>query len=387
MTAIVQKNSQNSLALQMGISDIQLQTLRDTYAKGATDAQLILYAHDCQRNGVSVLDRLIHFTQRDGKYTPITSIDFLRSRAADTCEVMGIDEAQFEGTPMQKGFRAYVTVYRFVQNQRCAFSASARWEEYYPGDKLGFMWRKMPYVMLGKCAEALALRKAFPKQLAGLYTQDEMAQAGSEIQSSSIVSPVAPPVASKKSEVDEAFPRVDVDMVSAILDKAKALYPRFYEARLSSIIESVKGAPSSLDGCTEKELSVVLQYLREREKGAFKTADEANDWIANQMGRAAKTAPKTRVEEAVYTEIPKDIKSPLERTRQRFHATGTHTFGKQWDLVRKCLTAWVNTKYTSSNDMTLDELGKCIEQMEMAENERDLTLQSRLDIIENVPML
>ena len=70
-----------------------------------------------------------------------------------------------------------MTVWRFVQGQRCAFAATARWAEYKP-DANDFMWKKMPHTMLAKCAEALALRKGFPKQLAGLYAKEEMEQAG-----------------------------------------------------------------------------------------------------------------------------------------------------------------------------------------------------------------
>jgi hypothetical protein len=72
--------------------------------------------------------------------------------------------------------KATVTVFKYLEGQRYPFTATARWTEYYPGVKVGFQWHIRPYLMLGKCAEALALRKAFPKLLSGMYAQEEMDQ-------------------------------------------------------------------------------------------------------------------------------------------------------------------------------------------------------------------
>lgn len=162
------------------VSQEQLRLIKDTVAREATDLELQLFLYDCQRQGVHPLDRLLHFTKRGGKYTPVTSIDLMRTRAADTNEYAGSDDAVFAGKPMLSDFACTVTVWRIVQSQRCAFTATARWSEYYPGDGPGgTMWRKMPHTMLAKCAEGLALRKGFPRQLAGLYASEEMDQAGS----------------------------------------------------------------------------------------------------------------------------------------------------------------------------------------------------------------
>lgn len=159
-----------------------IQTIKNAIFKGAEESELKLFLHDCQRCGVHPLDRLIHPTIRTNKdgsrtYTAITSIDLFRSRAEDTGFYAGNDDPVFSGQPKTDSFEAKVTVWKIVQGQRVPFTATARWTEYKPKDGMDFMWQKMPHQMLGKCAEALALRKAFPRQLGKLYVKEEMEQA------------------------------------------------------------------------------------------------------------------------------------------------------------------------------------------------------------------
>lgn len=177
MNSDLAKEILNKAELAPVVTNEQIALVKRTLAQGATDEELRLFLYDCQRNGVHPLDRMLHFTKRGGRYTPITSIDLMRTRAADTGECAGIDDAVFPADDDGLPKWASVTVYRLTNGQKYPYTATARWTEYYPGDQQGHMWRKMPHTMLGKCAEALALRKAFPKQLQGLYAREEMDQA------------------------------------------------------------------------------------------------------------------------------------------------------------------------------------------------------------------
>jgi hypothetical protein len=111
---------------------------------------------------------------------------------------------------------AKVGVYRngFVE----ALTAVALWDQYAVKDKDGkltTMWRKMGSLMLGKCAEMLALRRAFPMELSGLYSTEEMDQAGGEVAAAVVVegetpgTQAQPPTAAAKpASRRRAAPRV-----------------------------------------------------------------------------------------------------------------------------------------------------------------------------------
>lgn len=170
---------------QIQITPEQVQLIKNTVAVGANDDELKLFMYECQRRGTHPLDRLIFFVKRRSKegegpdkVTFQASIDYLRMESENSGDYGGIDEAEY-GTENQEGFPewAKVRVYKIINGERIGFTGTARWKEFYPGEKLGFMWRKMPYHMIAKCAEAHARRLAWPKKLQSLYTPEEMQQA------------------------------------------------------------------------------------------------------------------------------------------------------------------------------------------------------------------
>ncbi len=172
----------------------KIDLIRRTVAAGATADELELFFHQARRAGLDPLAKQIYFVKRQGKGVIQVGIDGLRLIADRTGQYAGSDDADFSATN-DRGFpsAAKVVVYKMVAGQRCPFSATARWDEYYPGDSQGFQWKRMPHAMLSKCAEALALRKAFPADMSGLYVHEEMEQAGSnEIPSSLQVAAPAP---------------------------------------------------------------------------------------------------------------------------------------------------------------------------------------------------
>jgi len=161
------------------ITPDQVDLIKSQIAVGATDDELKLFLHVADKSGLDPLSKQIYFIKRSGKMTIQTAIDGFRAIADRTGQYIGSSDPVFEDNGKIPA-KATVTVNKVVGGVVGNFTATARWDEYYPGKSQGFMWDKMPHTMLGKCAEALALRKAFPAQLSGLYTGDEMAQAGKD---------------------------------------------------------------------------------------------------------------------------------------------------------------------------------------------------------------
>lgn len=131
-----------------------------------------------QRRGLDPLLNQIHAVKRQGRVTYQVGIDGFRLVASRTSEYAGMDAPKFTfGSNPKQPEACEITVYRIVRGQRVGFSASAYWDEFCPSGPQAFMWNKMPKTMLAKCAEAQALRKAFPGDLSGLYADEEMHQA------------------------------------------------------------------------------------------------------------------------------------------------------------------------------------------------------------------
>ena len=191
----------------------QMAALQQMGVDNASDGDLLVFLHVSQKTGLDPFARQIYMIGRNTKdprtnqwvtkQTIQTGIDGFRliaRRAADRVgESLEYDDtlwADEEGTWRDVWLKkvtpptaAKVTVLR---NGR-RFSAVAVYSEYVQTNRNGdpnTMWGRMPANQLAKCAEALALRKAFPQDLSGIYAEEEMGQADRP-------GPVEPPMASQ----------------------------------------------------------------------------------------------------------------------------------------------------------------------------------------------
>lgn len=192
---------ERALVEAAGLVHTDAQTGQKTLADRATVAAFLQH---CARTGLDPIARQIYSIARKSKgqlkWQIQISIDGARLVAERSGQYEGQTTPEFTADGItwtqvwlspEPPKAARVGVYR--RGFRDALYAVALWDAYVQTTFKGEvteMWRKMGPLMLAKCAEMLALRKAFPQDLSGLYSAEEMDQA------STPATPVSEPQAS-----------------------------------------------------------------------------------------------------------------------------------------------------------------------------------------------
>jgi len=180
----------------------QVQLISSTIAPGCTNDELRLFAYACQRTGLDPFSKQIYASKRGGKMTIQAGIDGLRAIAERTGQ---LDGSYTEWCGEEGGWAdvwlgskppaaAKTTIWR--KGSQHPFVGVARFADYNAGQGL---WSKMPAAMIAKCSEALALRKAFPADMSGVYTTDEMDQATEPVTVTTEAAPALPAVKAKET--------------------------------------------------------------------------------------------------------------------------------------------------------------------------------------------
>lgn len=152
----------------------------------ATDQELSFFLYVASRVGLDPLLKQIHAVHREDKKTGKSTmtiqagIDGLRLIADRTRNYAPGKEPTFT---YKDNLLVSATSYLRKMTQDGTWHdvcSTCFMSEYFP-EWYNPFWKRMPHVMLSKCAEANALRKAFPAEMCGLYISEEMDQADNPI--------------------------------------------------------------------------------------------------------------------------------------------------------------------------------------------------------------
>lgn len=293
----------------------QVELIKAQIAKGATNDELQLFLHLCKRTGLDPFARQIYAiprfewnkdTQRNEKKMSFqASIDGLRLVAERSEKYQGQVGPYWCGADgkwmdvwLAQEFPRAAKVGVWKAGFKEPLYAVAHWEEYvqeYPdknggGKKVSKMWGEKPALMLAKCAESLALRKAFPQELSGVYTAEEMAKADKDHaptpdqapEPRQVVADVAPPVIGQAP----AAPRPTADQQqSQALASARA-------NELGKVVNAVNWPAGSVaDYCTKRWGTAKLSELKAQDFATLLGVVKNNTASQARSNLMATTAP------------------------------------------------------------------------------------------------
>jgi len=259
----------------------QRQMIRNSFASGANESEFAVLMEVARARNLNPLLGQIHFvkrwTQERGEvWSHQVSIDGFRAIAERTGKYDGQDEPEFE---YDEGARnpklARVRVYRKDWKRPAVGVAHfTEYAQYKKDGSLTRMWATKPHIMLAKCAEALAFRKAFPEDTSGLYAPEEMDDES------------APPTSTKPDAVEVEYVDDTGAKVSAVIEAFnKKILAAKNETALSAVVAELAAQPAVVKDGTRETFKAHRKALKDRAKKVTEElAHDANEAEAREPG-------------------------------------------------------------------------------------------------------